>query len=86
MRVVVGILIGAAFVVAVVIGAREQLRTRCEVCLEYRTGRTCETARAATRELAIMQATTAACAKLSGGVTEGIRCNNTPPLSTSCSD
>lgn len=86
MRVVVGILIGAAFVIAVVIGAREQLRVRCEVCLEYGMGRTCETARAANRDLAIMQATTAACAKLSGGVTEGIRCNNTPPLSTTCSE
>jgi hypothetical protein len=86
MRVVVGVLIGVVFVVAVIIGAREQLRTRCEVCLEYRTNRTCETARAANRDLAIMQATTAACAKLSGGVTEGIRCNSTPPISTTCSD
>jgi hypothetical protein len=86
MRVLVGMLIGVAFLIAVVIGARAQLRTRCEVCLEYRSARTCETARAADRELAIMQATTAACAKLSGGVTEGIRCNNTPPISTSCSE
>ena len=34
-------------VIAVVIGAIGQLRTRCEVCVEYRGARTCETARAA---------------------------------------
>lgn len=86
MRMLVGALIGAAFLIAVVIGAMGQLRTRCEVCLEYRGARTCETARAADRNLAVMQATTAACAKLSGGVTEGIRCNNTPPISTNCTE
>ncbi len=86
MRILIGSSIGLAFVIAVVIGAMGQLRTRCEVCLEYRAGRTCETARAADRDLAIMQATTAACAKLSAGVTEGIRCNSTPPISTTCSE
>jgi hypothetical protein len=82
----VGSLIGVAFVAAVVIGAMGQLQSRCEVCIEFGGARSCNTAHAADRETAIMQATTAACAKLSGGVTDGIRCNASPPLSTTCSD
>jgi len=86
MRVLIGLLIGIAFVVAVVIAARQQLRVECEVCMVYDGRRTCEVAHAVDVDHATMQATTAACAKLSQGVTEGIRCNNTPPVSSRCAE
>jgi hypothetical protein len=86
MRMLVGALIGIGFVVAVVIGAMGQLRVKCEVCMAYDGRRTCEVARASDESHAIQQATSTACAKLSTGVTDGIRCSNTPPISTTCSD
>jgi len=86
MRVLVGTLVGVAFLVAVVVAAMDQLRVECEVCMAYDGRRTCEVAHAADRQQATMQATTAACAKLSGGVTDGIRCSSTPPLSTRCEE
>lgn len=86
MRTLVGILIGLAFVVAVVLGAMQQLRVECEVCMEYGGRRSCDVAHAADAAQATQQATASACAKLSQGVTDGIRCGNTPPVSTRCSE
>ncbi len=84
MRVLFGVTVLILFVVAVVLGAMSQLRTRCEVCMEFRGRQVCEVARADDEEAAILQATTAACSILSGGVTDGIRCGNTPPRSIRC--
>jgi hypothetical protein len=81
-----GILIGVGFIAAVVVATLNQMRVTCEVCMEYHGRQACEEAVAVDRSEALMQATTSACAQLSGGVTEGIRCNNLQPLSTNCSD
>ncbi|MCH2185464.1 hypothetical protein MK280_06280 [Myxococcota bacterium] len=84
MRVFFGVTVLVLFAVAVVLGAMTQLRTRCEVCMEFRGRQACEAARAADEDAAILQATTAACSIISGGVTDGIRCGNTPPRSIRC--
>ena len=84
MRILFGLTVLAMFVIAVVFGAMSELRSRCEVCMEFRGRSTCEVARAADEEAAILQATTAACSIISGGVTNGIRCGNTPPRSIRC--
>ena len=86
MRVVIGTLIGLALLVAIVLGARNELRVRCEVCMDYEGRHSCDVARAADQDHAILQATTAACAKISSGVTAGIRCGNTPPRSVTCTE
>jgi hypothetical protein len=86
MRKVVGIGIGIAVVAAIVYATMGQLRVSCEVCMTYRGGQVCESARAADRDQATQQARTAACTRLSGGVTDGIQCNNTRPLSVRCTD
>ena len=86
MRTFIGIVIGIAFVVAVVIGAMGQLRAECEVCIAYEGRQTCEVAHAADDDEATVQATVGACAKLSSGVTDGIQCSNTKPLKVTCSD
>lgn len=84
MRVLIGTGVLVAFAVAVVLGVMSQLRVECEVCMTYEGRSTCEVAHAADEHQAIAQATTAACAKISAGVTDGIRCSNTPPRKTSC--
>jgi hypothetical protein len=82
----VGILIGLGFVAVVVIAAMGQFRVRCEVCMAYRGQQLCEQAAAADRDNAELQARSSACAQISGGVTDGIQCNNTAPLSVTCNE
>jgi len=85
MRVAVGSLLAIVFLAALVWLTAAQARVRCEVCMSHRGRQLCETALAADRDQARAQARNAACARLSSGVTDGIACNNTPPLSVSCS-
>ncbi len=85
-RALVGTLLGVGFVVALVLTTAHQVRVTCEVCMAYRGRQKCEEAVAVDRAEAVMQATSSACSQLSGGVTDGIQCNQTPPLSTRCSE
>ena len=85
-RIVTRILIALGFVAALILVTRAQMRARCEVCIEYRGRQVCEESVASNREEALMHATNAACAQLSGGVTDGIQCNNTPPVSSRCTE
>ena len=86
MRKSVGVLAALVFFAAITWVTLQQIRATCEVCMQYRGRQICETATAAERDEALMQARNSACAQLSSGVTDGIRCNGTPPLSVSCSD
>ncbi len=85
-RVLVGTLLGVGFVVALVVTTAHQVRVTCEVCIAYRGRQKCEKAIAVDRAEALMQATSSVCTQISGGVTDGIQCNRTPPLSTHCSE
>ena len=58
---------------------------RCEVCIIYHGASQCRTVDGATREDALMAATTNACAYLSNGVTDGMACARTPPSRSECS-
>ena len=77
--------IAIAFVVAVVglvISTTFQgERVRVEVCMVFKGNRDCRSAQAANRQEALRTAVTNACAQLSGGVTESMQCENTPPES-----
>jgi len=86
MRTIVGILIGALFVAAMVYAVMAESRVECEVCVAYRGQTVCRTSTAVDRGQAISAAISSACAVLSGGVTDGIDCANTPPRSQTCSD
>ncbi len=86
MRVIVGVLLGAAFVGAMVFAIQRESQVQCEVCLTYRGASACRTSSAVDRPSAISGAVTTACAVLSGGVTDGIRCGATPPRSVACDD
>ncbi len=85
-RVVTGVILAAVFVWVLVMALMKEAQVECEVCIEFSGGRACRTSIASDRDRAINGATTAACVVLSGGVTSGIQCGNTPPSSLRCSD
>lgn len=85
-RVVLGLLIAGVFLAALFAATRREAAVECEVCVEFAGGSACRTARASDRDSAERGAVTAACAVLSGGVTQGLRCDRTPPRSVRCSD
>jgi hypothetical protein len=60
-------------------------KIECEVCVTYDGQQQCRKASSETRQMALQSATTAACATLAGGMTESIRCQNTPPDRATCS-
>ena len=56
----------------------------CEVCVEFRGATECRRATGQGRLEAETAAASTACGLLSGGVTDGIACRNTPPKSVTC--
>jgi hypothetical protein len=56
----------------------------CEVCIQYRGRQQCATAAAADEHAATQAATMTACGVLAGGVTDGIACETTEPISRRC--
>ena len=85
-RVVTGAFLVAVFVSVLVMALMKEVQVECEVCIEFGGGRACRTSIASDRDRAVNGATTAACVVLSGGVTSGIQCGNTPPSSLRCGD
>jgi len=59
-------------------------RVVCESCIEFGGKVACAKAAAETKEEALRQAATVACAQLASGMTDGIVCQNTKPESTRC--
>ena len=56
----------------------------CEVCVEFRGATECRKAAGKDRLEAETAAGSTACGLISGGVTDGIACRNTPPKSVTC--
>ena len=56
----------------------------CEVCLSYRGAEACRSAEGSTVEEARRTAVDLACAELASGMTESLRCQNTPPARVTC--
>ena len=76
----------ALFIGFVVARSLRVHKIECEVCITYDGEQQCRKASSDTREIALQSATTAACATLAGGMTESIRCQNTPPDRAACSE
>lgn len=55
---------------------------RVEVCITFERQSSCKIASGATRESALRQAVENACALISGGPTDTVRCQNTVPTKT----
>jgi hypothetical protein len=56
----------------------------CEVCMDFEGRQTCRTASAAEREEALRAAVDNACALLTSGMTNTIRCQRGEPTRTAC--
>jgi hypothetical protein len=56
----------------------------CEVCIEFNGRTECRKAIGKDQEEAQRSATSTACGLISGGVTDGIACQNTTPKKLSC--
>ncbi len=83
-RTLLGILLAGVFFAALMYTTISGSGVECEVCVSFGGRQICEVAAAADRQLAQMHATASACQQLSDGVTSGIQCTNTPPVSLSC--
>lgn len=57
---------------------------RCEVCITYGGRSQCRAVEGATKEEALRQATSNACAFLASGVTDSMACARTPPTREEC--
>ncbi len=85
-RTTVGALLGLAFVAAVIWAAFEATQVQCEICVEYKGRKACSTAQAADVLQAEAQALSGACSQVTGGVTETLECDRTPPTLRRCSE
>jgi len=58
----------------------------CRVCMTFMGQTICRVAASGTEKAAIESAVTSACSGLASGMTESIKCENTPPDSVTCSE
>jgi hypothetical protein len=70
----------------VVISSFGLAQASCEVCMEFKGRESCRTARGVSREEAMQTARDNACARITNGRAESIRCGNSEPKSVRCSD
>lgn len=61
-------------------------KVSCEVCMEFKGRRDCRTARAPSRDEAIVTARDNACAQIAFGREDNILCGNTEPAKIECSE
>ncbi len=79
------ILLAVAFFGWLYYSAVKTNKVTCESCITFGGRTDCAKTAGATREEALRQGATVICAKLASGMTEGIRCTNTPPERAECS-
>ena len=84
LRLGLGVALAIGFAAALVMATLDQMQVTCEVCVEFGGRRACREGAASDRDGAIRQARSTACAILSRGITEGMRCDRTPPVSVRC--
>lgn len=75
-----------ALIAYVVLSSFGLSKASCEVCMEFKGRESCRTARAATKEEAVVTARNNACARITNGRTENILCSSSQPKSVRCSD
>lgn len=75
----VSILFGLAVLGALVYSTMGLAKVSCEVCMTFNGRTQCAKASGTTREEAQRTATDTACAPISSGMTDSIKCSNTTP-------
>ena len=68
----------------VVVSSFRVAGVRCEVCIEFDGARACRSVDGANETDALAAARTNACAQLTSGVTNSMRCERQYPLSSAC--
>jgi hypothetical protein len=81
---IIATIIGILILVMIASSTMRQAQVTCEVCISYKGGRQCRTAKAASREEAMRTASNNACTFLAGSMAESINCGNTTPDSVAC--
>ena len=84
MRILAGILLGLVFVAALGYATLQETGVQCRVCVSFNGVQECRTGSGSDRDTAVRGAVATACAMLSSGVTQGIRCDRTRPDSVVC--
>jgi len=79
------ILLAVAFFGWLYYSAARTSKVTCESCITFGGRTECAKTAGATREEALRQGATVICARISSGMTEGIRCANTLPDRSECS-
>ena len=77
-------LLAALTLALIIYSSFQESVVECEVCMVYGGSRQCRRASGATQDDAIRTATNNACVFLASGMSESIRCSNTPPVSVTC--
>jgi hypothetical protein len=76
-------MIGVAFLLVVfgviLYSTMTMSKYRVKVCMQYQGQQNCATAAASTKEFALRQAVSTACAPISGGVTATLACERSEP-------
>lgn len=78
--VLIGIIFFAAVVALIVYSTMNMAVHRVEVCMQFGGQTNCRTASGATREFALHTAISNACAGISSGVTDTIKCEHQEPV------
>jgi hypothetical protein len=85
-RLLIGIAIAALAAALLYAATLAGTAAECEACIRYQGAQACRRAAGRDREEAERTAVSTACAVLSHGVTDSIRCEGTQPLSLRCRD
>jgi hypothetical protein len=86
LRMAIGVVLLAGFLAAMFFATVQEASVTCEVCVEFGGRSNCGTASGIDRSAAVNAAHSAACAILSGGVTQGLQCDRASPRSVSCTE
>jgi hypothetical protein len=81
---VLGLLSVVVTVGLIVMYIRQAMAVTCEVCITFHGRTVCRSASGPVRAEAVRTATDNACAFLAAGMTDSIRCSNTPPTRVTC--
>lgn len=80
----IGLVFTVLVVALVVYSMQGVTQATCEVCITFNNRTECRTGQGRTKDEAITKAQDAACAVMTSGMEEVVRCGNVEPTSVSC--
>jgi hypothetical protein len=83
-KILIGVAILAAGLALVTWSAMSRQQIKCEVCITFNGNTECRKVQGANRDEAVRAGADTACASLASGMSEVIKCPNTPPTRVTC--